>query len=103
MAKEERNDLPRRQKRDTETAVVSRRPSMAHSFNVWMSRKICSNSYSDPTSPLARPQNIKASSESGEWPSRILSWVALSTECSLPFEISENSETTHGHVGSSIV
>ncbi len=63
--------------------MVSNFPSIAHSLRVWISRRICSNSKVDLTSPLASPQNIKASSESGECPSRILVGVAVLTVHSL--------------------
>ena len=56
----------------SEIAVTSSRPSSAHSFSVWMSWSTCSNSKPrGSTSPLARPQNMKASSGSGLWPRRI--------------------------------
>src|SRR5918912_2042007 len=55
-----------------EIADTSSRPSVAHSFSVWMSRNTCSNSNPrGSTSPDARPQNMNASSGSGLCPSRI--------------------------------
>src|SRR5919197_206730 len=55
-----------------ESAVTSSRPSSAHSFSVWMSRRTCSNSNSRVSiSPEASAQNMNASSGSGLWPRRI--------------------------------
>src|SRR4029450_11331922 len=62
----------------SEIAVTSSRPSSAHWFSVWMSLSTCSNSNPrGSTSPLARPQNMKASSGSGLWPRRTLMRVWL--------------------------
>src|SRR5436190_12454264 len=56
----------------SEIALTSSRPSSAHSFSVWMSFRTCSKSSPRlSTRPVASAQNMKASSASGLWPSRI--------------------------------
>ena len=56
----------------SDIAVVSSRPSSAHSLSVWMSCKTCSNSKPRVSiAPAASAQNMNASSGSGLCPRRI--------------------------------
>src|SRR5579863_1332684 len=63
-----------------EIAVTSRRPSVAHSFSVWMSETTCSNSSPrSSTRPASSAQNMKASSGSALCPTRIRTAATLAT------------------------